>query len=155
MRQKNHITQKELGIALGFPEDSADVRIAQYEADARKPRDEILANMAKELGVPLDILMVPILSEPREYEAAEDTEHPLDQYLPLFGCHTNDTFQSSSSSSIELSETSSSSLSTVSFDWSIDSVSSSFLSSSGFSGSSVASGSSASFESPDLSVSSV
>ena len=64
MRQKNHITQKELGIALGFPEDSADVRIAQYEADARKPRDEILANMAKELGVPLDILMVPILSEP-------------------------------------------------------------------------------------------
>ena len=59
MRQKNHITQKELGIALGFPEDSADVRIAQYEADARKPRDEILANMAKGLGVPLDILMVP------------------------------------------------------------------------------------------------
>ena len=148
MRQKNHITQKELGIALGFPEDSADVRIAQYEADARKPRDEILANMAKELGVPLDILMVPILSEPREYEAA------LDQYLPLFGCHTNDTLQSSSSGSIELSETSSS-LSTVSFDWSVDSDSSSFLSSSGFSGSSVASGSSASFESPDLSVSSV
>ena len=74
LRQKNHITQKELGIALGFPEDSADVRIAQYEADARKPRDEILANMAKELGVPLDILMVPILSEPREYEAAEDTD---------------------------------------------------------------------------------
>ena len=42
LRQKNHLTQKELGIALGFPEDSADVRIAQYEADARKPRDEIL-----------------------------------------------------------------------------------------------------------------
>lgn len=36
LRQKNHLTQKELGIALGFPEDSADVRIAQYEADARK-----------------------------------------------------------------------------------------------------------------------
>ena len=32
LRQKNHLTQKELGIALGFPEDSADVRIAQYEA---------------------------------------------------------------------------------------------------------------------------
>jgi len=41
LRQKNHLTQKELGIALGFPEDSADIRIAQYEADARKPRDEI------------------------------------------------------------------------------------------------------------------
>ena len=35
LRQKNHLTQEELGIALGFPEDSADVRIAQYEADAR------------------------------------------------------------------------------------------------------------------------
>ena len=77
LRQKNHITQKELGIALGFPEDSADVRIAQYEADTRKPRDEILANMAKELGVPLDILMVPILSEPREYEAASFWMHEL------------------------------------------------------------------------------
>lgn len=51
LRQKNHLTQKELGIALGFPEDSADVRIAQYEADARKPRDEILAKMAKILYV--------------------------------------------------------------------------------------------------------
>ena len=54
LRQKNHLTQKELGIALGFPEDSADVRIAQYEADARKPRDEILAKMAKILYVPID-----------------------------------------------------------------------------------------------------
>jgi len=43
LRQKNHLTQKEFGMALGFPEESADVRIAQYEADARKPRDEILA----------------------------------------------------------------------------------------------------------------
>lgn len=32
LRQKNHLTQKELGITLGFPEDSADLRIAQYEA---------------------------------------------------------------------------------------------------------------------------
>lgn len=69
LRQKNHLTQKELGIALGFPEDSADVRIAQYEADARKPRDEILAKMAKILYVPIDVLTVPVLSEPREYDA--------------------------------------------------------------------------------------
>ena len=63
LRQKNHLTQKELGIALGFPEDSADIRIAQYEADARKPRDEILAKMTKILYVPIDILTVPVLSE--------------------------------------------------------------------------------------------
>ena len=77
LRQKNHLTQKELGIALGFPEDSADVRIAQYEADARKPRDETLAEMSKMLGVPIDILTVPVLSEPIEYEAASFWMHEL------------------------------------------------------------------------------
>lgn len=77
LRQKNHLTQKELGIALGFPEDSADVRIAQYEADARKPRDETLAEMSKMLGVPIDILTVPVLSEPREYEVASFWMHEL------------------------------------------------------------------------------
>ena len=30
LRQKNHLTQKELGIAVGFPDSCADVRIAQY-----------------------------------------------------------------------------------------------------------------------------
>ena len=77
LRQKNHLTQKELGIALGFPEDSADVRIAQYEADTRKPRDEILVKMAKTLNVPLDILTVPVLSEPKEYEAGSFWMHEL------------------------------------------------------------------------------
>lgn len=77
LRQKNHLTQKELGIALGFPEDSADVRIAQYETDTRKPRDEILVKMAKTLNVPLDILTIPVLSEPKEYEAASFWMHEL------------------------------------------------------------------------------
>ena len=75
--QKNHLTQKELEMALGFPEDSADVRIAQYETDTRKPRDEILVKMAKTLNVPLDILTVPVLSEPKEYEAASFWMHEL------------------------------------------------------------------------------
>ncbi len=77
LRQKNHLTQKELEMALGFPEDSADVRIAQYETDTRKPRDEILVKMAKTLNVPLDILTVPVLSEPKEYEAASFWMHEL------------------------------------------------------------------------------
>lgn len=77
LRQKNHLTQKELGMALGFPEDSADVRIAQYETDTRKPRDEILVKMAKTLNVPLDILTIPVLSEPKEYEAASFWMHEL------------------------------------------------------------------------------
>lgn len=64
-------------MALGFPEDSADVRIAQYETDTRKTRDEILVKMAKTLNVPLDILTVPVLSEPKEYEAASFWMHEL------------------------------------------------------------------------------
>ena len=87
LRQKNHLTQKELGIALGFPENSADVRIAQYEADARKPRDEILVKMAKILCVPTDILTVPVLSEPREYEAASFWMNWLQNYnCSLYFC---------------------------------------------------------------------
>jgi transcriptional regulator with XRE-family HTH domain len=35
LRQKNHLTQKELGMAVGFPDSCADVRIAQYESDVR------------------------------------------------------------------------------------------------------------------------
>ena len=68
-KTKKHLTQKELGITLGFPEDSADVRIAQYEADARKLRDENLNKIEKILGMQIDILTVPVLSEPKEYEA--------------------------------------------------------------------------------------
>ena len=37
LRQKNHLTQKELGMAVGFPDSCADVRIAQYESDVRTP----------------------------------------------------------------------------------------------------------------------
>lgn len=35
LRQKNHLTQKELGMAVGFPDSCANVRIAQYESDVR------------------------------------------------------------------------------------------------------------------------
>lgn len=48
LRQKNHLTQKELGIALGFPEDSTDIRITQYEATTRKPLDEILVKLDRD-----------------------------------------------------------------------------------------------------------
>ena len=51
LRQNNQLTQNEHGSARGFPEDSTDIRITQYEATTRKPLDEILVKLDKILGV--------------------------------------------------------------------------------------------------------
>lgn len=53
------MTQKALGIAVGFPQETADVRIAQYESGARTPKQNLLCQMARVLGVPLSALAVP------------------------------------------------------------------------------------------------
>ena len=42
LRQKNHLTQKELGMAVGFPDSCADVRIAQYKSDVRTPKEDLI-----------------------------------------------------------------------------------------------------------------
>ena len=51
IRVKRGMTQKELGMALGFPERSADVRIAQYESGTRKPKEDLVNALAKVLKV--------------------------------------------------------------------------------------------------------
>ena len=70
LRQKNNMTQKQLGIAVGFPENTADVRIAQYETNARMPLEELLKKIAQVLGVQKEILTVPVLSKAKEFSAA-------------------------------------------------------------------------------------
>ena len=40
------MTQKYLGTIVGFPERSADVRLAQYETGTRKPKAELTAALA-------------------------------------------------------------------------------------------------------------
>lgn len=70
LRRKNHLTQKQLGIAVGFSEKTADVWIAQYESNARAPREDLINKLAKVLSVPNEILTVPVLSESNEYSAA-------------------------------------------------------------------------------------
>lgn len=52
-RELRGMTQKELGIEVGFSEKSADVRIAQYESDRRKPKHNTLVRIAYELRVPV------------------------------------------------------------------------------------------------------
>ena len=77
LRQKNHLTQKELGMAVGFPDSCADVRIAQYESDVRTPKEDLMKLFASTLGVPVELFTVPVLSESREYEAAEYWRYEL------------------------------------------------------------------------------
>lgn len=77
LRQKNHLTQKQLGTAVGFSEESADVRIAQYESNQRTPKEETVKRLARELCVPVELLTVPVLSEPNEYSAASFWMHEL------------------------------------------------------------------------------
>ena len=53
------MTQKYLGMLLGFPEKSADVRLAQYETGARTPKADLTASLANVLGVSPLALSVP------------------------------------------------------------------------------------------------
>ena len=56
-RNLRGMTQKELGIAIGFEEKSADIRIAQYESNTRTPKEELLpqdcGGAGRELPFPL------------------------------------------------------------------------------------------------------
>ena len=58
-RLKRNLTQKELGQAVGFPEKSADIRIAQYESGDRVPRADVIKSLAYALGVSPHALDVP------------------------------------------------------------------------------------------------
>ena len=53
------MTQKYLGTIVGFPERSADVRLAQYETGTRKPKTELTAALAQALDVSPHALDVP------------------------------------------------------------------------------------------------
>lgn len=53
------MTQKYLGTLIGFPEKSADVRLAQYETGTRKPKAELTAALAQALDITPYALDVP------------------------------------------------------------------------------------------------
>ena len=53
------MTQKYLGMSLGFPEKSADVRLAQYETGSRTPKADLTVALAEVLDVSPHALSVP------------------------------------------------------------------------------------------------
>ena len=59
------MTQKYLGVLVGFPEKSANVRMAQYEAGIRTPKKDVTNALAKALDVAPDALTIPDIDTDR------------------------------------------------------------------------------------------
>ena len=51
IRNLRGMTQKQLGLAIGFDEKTADIRIAQYESGTRTPKEKLLTDIATALEV--------------------------------------------------------------------------------------------------------
>ena len=66
IRNLRGLTQKEFGRLIGFDENTADVRVAQYESGTRTPKADLLRKMAEVLDV-----NICYLSEPSLYSAEE------------------------------------------------------------------------------------
>ena len=71
IRNLRNLTQKELGLAIGFDENTADVRVAQYESNTRKPKEDMLRKIADVLDVNFRSIYEPTLY------AAEDIMYTL------------------------------------------------------------------------------
>lgn len=59
LRNLRGMTQKYLGMAAGFPEKTADVRMAQYESGTRTPKTDLTKTLAHVLDVSPHALDVP------------------------------------------------------------------------------------------------
>ena len=74
-------TLKEVGVALGNPEKTADVRVAQYESGKRNPTDETIELLAKILKVN------PHAIGPHEHETMIGLMHTLFDLEECYGLH--------------------------------------------------------------------
>ena len=58
-RNRKGMTQKQLGEILGFLGKTSDVRMAQYESEARVPKHDLVKEMANLFGISTHALTVP------------------------------------------------------------------------------------------------
>ena len=83
IRNLRGTTQKYLGIAAGFDEKTADVRMAQYEAGTRTPKDNIVNSLADALEISPQALTVP------DIESYIGLMHTLFALEDLYGLKIN------------------------------------------------------------------
>jgi hypothetical protein len=77
------MTQKYLGIAIGFDEKTADIRIAQYESGTRTPKEKLVYDLAKAMDVNPKALDVP------EIDSHIGLMHTLFALEDLYGLKIN------------------------------------------------------------------
>jgi len=58
-RNRRGMTQKELGTKLGFSERTADIRIGQYETEFRRPKEDMVNELAEIFDVASEAITVP------------------------------------------------------------------------------------------------
>lgn len=73
------MTQKYLGIQVGFPEKTADIRMAQYESGTRTPKEDLTNTLAEVLEVSPQALSVP------DIESEQGLMHTLFALEDLYG----------------------------------------------------------------------
>lgn len=61
IRNLRGMTQKFLGLQVGFSERTADIRMAQYESGSRTPKADLVEQLADALDVSTEALNVPII----------------------------------------------------------------------------------------------
>jgi transcriptional regulator with XRE-family HTH domain len=84
IRNLRKLTQKELGLAIGFDENTADVRVAQYESGTRTPKEDMLQKIAEVLDVNYRSIYEPTLY------AAEDVMYTLFELDEHYGIQIHD-----------------------------------------------------------------
>ena len=79
IRNLRGMTQKYLGIQVGFPEKTADIRMAQYESGTRTPKADLTNTLAEVLEVSSQTLSVP------DIESEQGLMHTLFALEDLYG----------------------------------------------------------------------
>ena len=83
IRNLRGMTQKYLGTLVGFPEKTADIRVAQYESGTRTPKDDLTKALADVLDVSPLALSVP------DIDSQLGLMHTLFALEDLYGLKTN------------------------------------------------------------------
>jgi len=81
IRNLRGMTQKRLGMVVGFDEKTADVRIAQYESGTRAPKEKLTAGIAHALDVSPQALDLPNI------DSYVGLAHTLFALEDLYGLH--------------------------------------------------------------------